>query len=305
MSYKLVHKDILSIKADVIVNAANTKPVCTPGAEMNLYQAAGAEQMLEARRLIGELQYGEAKCTEAFSLRSKYVIHTALSSQEMDEQEQISVIRKCYKNSLALASEMGCKKVAMPIFMLDNYRFPKRKAIDIAMVAVKEFAPKKDMMIYLAVSELEEFVLSDELITRIDELLGYKKEIDEPDPFLYLVFVMGICNIDEKEELLSSTVTAEDIAQALNMKMEDVCNEMKAISNRSVDRASIYDWMTRKEILPEKRVLEQIVTDADYSDGIITMKYNHSLNKYLVRLKEYYTVQIKDLIVDVRNEIKN
>ncbi len=178
MSYKLVHKDALSIKADAIINAANTKPICTPGTEMDLYQKAGAEKMLEARRLIGELQYGEAKCTEAFSLRSKYVIHTALPSQEMDEQEQISVIRKCYKNSLALASELGFKKVAMPIFMLDNYRFPKRKAIDIAMVAVKEFDPPKDMMIYLAVSELEEFVLSDELITRIDELLGYNKEID-------------------------------------------------------------------------------------------------------------------------------
>ncbi|MBP3783131.1 MAG: replication initiation protein [Butyrivibrio sp.] len=117
----------------------------------------------------------------------------------------------------------------------------------------------------------------------------------KPDPFLYLVFVMGICNIDEKEELLSSTVTAEDIAQALNMKMEDVCNEMKAISNRSVDRASIYDWMTRKEIFPEKRVLEQIVTDATYSDGIITMNYNHSLNKYLKRLNAYYKCRIKDL----------
>ncbi|MBP3783129.1 MAG: macro domain-containing protein [Butyrivibrio sp.] len=178
MSYKLVHKDILSIKADAIVNAANTKPICTPGAEMDLYQAAGAEQMLEARRLIGEIRYGEAKCTEAFFLKSKYVIHTAIPCQEMDEQEQVSVIRECYKNSLALASELGCRKVAMPIFMLDNYHFPKRKAIDIAMAAVKEFAPKKDMMISLAVSELEEFVLSDALITRIDELLGYNKEID-------------------------------------------------------------------------------------------------------------------------------
>ncbi len=178
MSYKLVHKDVLSIKADAVINAANTKPICTPGAEMDLYQAAGAELMLEARRQIGGLQYGEAKCTEAFFLKSKYVIHTAIPSQEMDEQEQISVIRECYKNSLALASELGCKKVAMPIFMLDNYRFPKRKAIDIAMATVKEFAASKDMMIYLAISELEEFVLSDELITRIDEMLGYNKEID-------------------------------------------------------------------------------------------------------------------------------
>lgn len=127
----------------------------------------------------------------------------------------------------------------------------------------------------------------------------------EPDPFLYLVFVMGICNMNEKEELFSSMVTAEDIAQPLNMEMEAVCNEMKAISNRSVDRASIYDWMTREAAIPGKRVLEQIVTDVAYSDGTIIMRYNHSLNKYLVRLKDYYTGRINDLIEDVRNEIKN
>ena len=75
MSYKLVHKDVLSIKADAIINAANTKPICTPGTEMDLYQLAGAEQMLEARRSIGEIPYGEAKCTQAFCLKAKYVIH--------------------------------------------------------------------------------------------------------------------------------------------------------------------------------------------------------------------------------------
>lgn len=177
MSYKLVHKNILSIKADAIVNAANTKPVCTPGFEMDLYQAAGATLMLDARINIGEIPYGEAKASDAFGLKAKYVIHTAIPSQNITESEQIILLKSCYKNSLNTAQELGCKKVAMPIFMLDNYRFPKRKAIDLAMTAVKEFEPIDDMIIYLAISELEEFVLPDELITRIDELLGYNEEI--------------------------------------------------------------------------------------------------------------------------------
>lgn len=182
MSYKLVHKNILSIKADAIVNAANTKPVCTPGAEMDLYQAAGAEQMLAARINIGEIPCGEARATFAFDLNAKYVIHTAIPSQCIKESKQISVIKACYKNALEVAQELGCKKVAMPIFMLENYRFPKRKAIDLAMAAVKEFIPKKDMIIYLVISELEEFVLPDELVTRIDELLGYNMEVDTGAP---------------------------------------------------------------------------------------------------------------------------
>lgn len=128
--------------------------------------------------------------------------------------------------------------------------------------------------------------------------------LHEPNPFLYLVFVMGICNIDENEELFSSVVTAEDIAQVLNREIKDVCHDLEKISNRSVDSASIYDWMTRKQVASGKTIVEQIVSDATYHDEAIEMKYNHYLNKYIVRLKEYYTGRINDLMDDVRNEIK-
>ena len=62
MPYKLVHKNILSIKADAIVSAANTKPVCTPGAEMDLYNAASPEDMLKARIKIGEIPMWSCSC---------------------------------------------------------------------------------------------------------------------------------------------------------------------------------------------------------------------------------------------------
>ena len=126
----------------------------------------------------------------------------------------------------------------------------------------------------------------------------------EPNPFLYLVFVMGICNIDENEELFSSVVTAEDIAQVLDWKIKDVCRDLKEISNRSVDRASIYEWVLHEQLASGKRIVKQIVTDATYNDGTIIMRYNHSLNKYIVRLKKYYTGRINDLMDDVRNEMK-
>lgn len=178
MSYKLVHKNILSIKADAIVSAANTKPICMPGAEMDLYQAASAQHMLAARMSVGEIPYGEARRTSGFDLKAKHVIHTAIPGSEVSEKELVSIVKMCYRNSLELAEELGCNSVAIPIFLLENYRFPKRKAIDLAMKAVREFDSDKDIMIYLAVSELEEFVLSEDLITRLDELLGINKTID-------------------------------------------------------------------------------------------------------------------------------
>ena len=182
MPYKLVHKNILSIKADAIVSAANTKPVCTPGAEMDLYNAAGPEDMLKARIKIGEIPCGAARATEAFDQKARYVIHTALPGSDITERKLVSTIKDCYRNSLKLAENLGCHKVAMPILLLDNYRFPKSKAIDLAMPSIREFAPGRDMMIYLAISELEEFVLPQELITRLDELLGCAEPTGEAEP---------------------------------------------------------------------------------------------------------------------------
>ncbi|MBQ3794786.1 MAG: macro domain-containing protein [Butyrivibrio sp.] len=182
MSYKLVHKNILSINADAIINAANTKPVCTPGPEMDLYYEAGFEDMLRERIAIGEIPYGEARATDAFELRAKHIIHTAIPGSDISEKELIATVRACYKNSLTLADELGCKKVAMPILLLNNYRFPENKAIDLAISSIREFSSGKDMMVYLAVSELEEFVLPEELITRLDELLGLCETTGESIP---------------------------------------------------------------------------------------------------------------------------
>lgn len=172
MPYKLIHKNILSIKADAIVNAANTRPVCCPGAEMDLYYAAGSKDMLDARISIGDIPFGEARYTEGFGLNAKYVIHTALPGSDVAGIELESIIKDCYRNSIKLAGDLGCNKVVMPVLMLDNYRLPKRRAIEIVMDSVKESVTGKDMLICIAISELEEFVLSDDLITRMDELLG-------------------------------------------------------------------------------------------------------------------------------------
>ena len=58
MPYRLLHRDITQMRADAIISPANTKPVCTPGVEMEIYQVAGYEDMLSARRELGDLECG-------------------------------------------------------------------------------------------------------------------------------------------------------------------------------------------------------------------------------------------------------
>ena len=50
MPFKIVRNDITKVKADVIVNTANPKPIYTSGTDLAIYQAAGADELLEERK---------------------------------------------------------------------------------------------------------------------------------------------------------------------------------------------------------------------------------------------------------------
>ena len=50
----------------------------------------------------------------------------------------------CYRNSLALAAENGCKSIASPCISTDIYGYPKEDAAKIAVGEVKNFLAAKD-----------------------------------------------------------------------------------------------------------------------------------------------------------------
>ena len=49
------------------------------------------------------------------------------------------MLGSCYRNSLALAKEYGCKTVAFPSISTGVYRFPLKKAAAIAVDAILAF----------------------------------------------------------------------------------------------------------------------------------------------------------------------
>lgn len=76
MPYQIIRNDITRVKADVIVNTANPHPVIGRGTDSAIYAAAGKEQLLAARKEIGDIARGEVAVTPAFNLPAKYIIHT-------------------------------------------------------------------------------------------------------------------------------------------------------------------------------------------------------------------------------------
>ena len=53
MPLKIVRNDITKMQVDAIVNTANAKPIYSTGVDTAVYEAAGAEELLAARKEIG------------------------------------------------------------------------------------------------------------------------------------------------------------------------------------------------------------------------------------------------------------
>ena len=149
MPCQIIRNDITRVHADVIVNTANPHPVIGHGTDSAVYAAAGREQLLAARRNIGELAPGSVAATPAFQLPARYIIHTVGPVWTDGNHGERDILRACYARSMALADELGAQSMAFPLIATGVYAFPKEEALGIALSEIGRFLLGHDMMIFL------------------------------------------------------------------------------------------------------------------------------------------------------------
>lgn len=160
MPLQVIRQDITKVTADAIVNTANPNPTYGGGTDKALYEAAGMDELLEARKKIGRICPGDVSVTPAFKLKAKYIIHTVGPIWLDGNNGEFETLRSCYRKSLEKALDLQCKSIAFPLISTGVYGFPADKALKIAMSIMQEWVLEHDMLVYLVVFNAEATELS-------------------------------------------------------------------------------------------------------------------------------------------------
>ena len=138
----LLQGDITQIKADAIVNAANTSLLGGGGVDGAIHRAGGKailDACIKIRAKQGECKVGEAVITTAGNLPARFVIHTVGPVWHDGGNNEETLLASAYRNSLQLAVDNQLQTIAFPNISTGIYHFPKDKAAAIAIQTVQQF----------------------------------------------------------------------------------------------------------------------------------------------------------------------
>ena len=172
MALQIIRNNIVNVEADAIVNTANPEVGVGRGVDQAIYEAAGWEELLEARERIGRMLPGEAAWTPAFALHAKYIIHTVGPEWRGGGYGERETVAECYRRSLKLAAELGCESIAFPLIATGTYGFPKDEALRTAMSEISSFLLSNEMEVLLVVYDKESFEVSGKLFSDIKSFIG-------------------------------------------------------------------------------------------------------------------------------------
>ena len=134
----LVLGDIVSQRADAVVNAADQSLLGGTGVDGALHEAAGP-RLAAAVRALGGCPIGHARITPGYGLPASYVIHTVApvygyTGMVANDRASEAALGSCFTRSAELADKYGCTSIAIPSLGAGGFGWP---VWDVARIAAE------------------------------------------------------------------------------------------------------------------------------------------------------------------------
>lgn len=222
MPLQIVRDDITKLKVNAIVNSANhTPPEKKPHGTDGAIHAAAGDELLTARKNIGDIAFGDAKWTPAFNLGENnvdYLIHTVAPIWHGGNMNEVETLRSCYKNSLTLALELNCSSIAFSAMGTGINNFPRNEALKIAISEITGFLfehEEANMEVTLVIFDRETFELCKKVFPDIKENID-DSSVEE------LANLEYEGDLDSKRKRQSTIFPAEPLGKTFNERLNEL-----------------------------------------------------------------------------------
>ncbi len=274
MPFEIVRNDITKMQVDAIVNAANKTLLGGGGVDGAIHRAAGKELLLECRSL-GGCKTGEAKVTAGYGLPAKYVIHTVGPVWRTGIMGEEAKLRSCYRESLRLALEKGCKSVAFPLISSGAFGYPKDKALKVAIDEISNFLLSEDMTVYLVIFGKDTLSISSKLFSDIKQYIDDNYVQEHTDSYLEQSRRAAFPTQAPKQAILSRESAPGDMCMQMSATcLEDVLQELdESFSQmllRLIDEKGMKDSECYKKANVDRKLFSKIRNNVNYKPSKAT-----------------------------------
>ncbi|WP_437187252.1 macro domain-containing protein [Planctomicrobium sp. SH668] len=137
---ELLTGDIVQMKVDAIVNAANTQLIAGGGVDGAIHRTAGSALQEELNKLYPDgCPVGSAVATGGFLMPVKFLFHAVGPVWKGGREGEADLLKSAYQSCLELAINNHCQTIAFPAISTGVYSYPIDRAAHVALSTIMRF----------------------------------------------------------------------------------------------------------------------------------------------------------------------